>query len=86
MNIDYYDLFRELRRCKIDPKMINRDYGNHAAFIMNYCCPIVVRKGGRPLDELAEDYGFESSDELYYLILGYKPESYYLNDPPPTRG
>lgn len=72
MNMEYYDLFEELRRRKIDPKLINRVYGGHSAFTLNYKCPVVIKKGGCSLDELADEYGFESFDKLYECIMNYK--------------
>src|ERR1039458_207403 len=74
---EYYELFKFLRRVKIDPRQINKDFGKQAAFTLNHKCPIVVRRGGLPLDVLAMDNGFESDEDLYEHIMNYQPK--YLN-------
>lgn len=71
---DYYEVFDRLRKVKIDSKQITKDYGSHAAFELNASCPIVVKSGGSSLDILADDLGFESSDDLYNHIMCYVPK------------
>lgn len=76
----YYQLFDYLRQVKIDSRQINQDYGNRAAFTLNYRCPVVVKRGGQALDELAADHGFEGTDDLYYHIMNYKPKYQVLQE------
>lgn len=71
---DYYNLFDQLRQTKVCPKQIYQDYGKRASFILNYTCPIVVKKGGEPLDQLAQQHRFDSGDDLYTYILSYRPK------------
>ena len=71
---DYYELFDYLRKVKLDPRQI-RDFGIEAAFRLNSACPIIVKRGGKAyLDEVAADYRFESSGELWEHLLSYKPK------------
>jgi len=77
---DYYETFRMIRSIRIGPKQIYVDYGQKAAFNMNNSCPIVVEEGGRPLDCLADELGFDSADELYEAIMNYKPEQDELSE------
>lgn len=77
---DYYNLFQEIRKTKIDGKQIRKDYGSRGSFILNMCCPIVVKNGGTPLDELADELGFSSADELYEYIKDYKPKYKFLQE------
>lgn len=70
---EYYEMFHEIRQRKIDPKQICRDYGKQTAFYMNSKCPIVIKHGGLALDELADEMKM-STDELYEMIMNYKPK------------
>jgi len=71
---DYYDLFQEIRRRKIDSRQVTKDFGRQAAFRLNSKCPVVIKRGGVPLDVLAADMGFESDEALYEAILNYFPK------------
>lgn len=71
---DYYELFDYLRKVKLDPRQI-RDFGRRAAFELNCACPIIVKRGGKAyLDEIADDYRFESSNQLWDHLITYVPK------------
>jgi len=71
---DYYKVFDQLRKVKIDSRQIYKDYGKYASFQLNSICPIVIKRGGLPLDVLAENLGFESADLFYQHIESYQPK------------
>ena len=77
---DYYNFFRMLRKCKIDNRQLTKDFGRRAAFVLNYKCPVVVKRGGIPLDVMAADCNFSSDEELFECIMNYKSKYKFLQE------
>lgn len=71
---EYYEMYELVRRVKIDPKNLMKDFGREAPFILNYTVPIIVKRGGEHFDELADSLGFERDDEFYQFLLNYRPK------------
>lgn len=70
---DAYANIDAIRKVGISTDSIRADYNGAGVKAINRALPALVRKSGRPLDEVAADYGFESADALFGALVDYQP-------------
>ncbi len=63
--------FEDIRRTGINPEGVRAAYGEDAVLELNRKYPGLIREGGKPLADVAEEHGFSDPLDFYHALVNY---------------